>query len=789
MALEDNDISTQLAQTTPYAPTAQDADMAKSAATSDAAQQIVNASTSPRPLGQPDASGWRQGVDLKKDAEASKPNVPAPGSFGSHLSNALEDARNNADAAVLQQPGSWSKLMVGATMDALVKHGQPGNPGGKFTPTGVDSTTPTAPPPVQRVPFGQPVMNRLADLAGPGRGAAGYFQAANQRQAQEQKDRVLMATSNAQMLHQQALTHKLGSDAINEDIKNGNISVKELIESVPGAGANSAGSEDFKGKTSDELTQMIRKGQFDPSVQTAFPTGKIVTGKDANGLPIERTTYSVITPAKHVKVTPAIAAKLNEASGSKDYPVTDNPDERMDMSGVDLNHLIQKADNALATKRAFKLAEDKATVESIKAQTSRDALNIWNNTEVMKAMAANTVATKDGKPDPSAVIRTLDYFQTHLDAMKKTGIPNFINAYIEAAGGEPRIKTLTEEYRKSQAKAQLTNSEMMAEAMADPRKMENNTDAYDAVIKSIIEAPPGSPNVSDQDRKNAADLSGVLHDIRKNEIDLAKAKAEGKTEAAQGYQGNPDAKTPEEFLASLKPGEQSMVKMMREGRLAMSRIDFALAKKSGLFEAVERAYPGEFDSSKIGSYKDAYVSFTSGKDATTLDHGAKALTHLARLKEINDANPIDVHNWAAEASKQYNTTLNIAVGELMQFYHEPATNETVKAKKDVLSGMLYRGAAISEQGKAMTAVFNSLKNKWKNASPSKVYEAQMPDISLEAKKNLAYLDSDYKAAHPELAAQQKAQYQGKIGVAAGGKTHYFNTQAEADSFKKLAGIQ
>src|ERR1700731_2412153 len=98
MAFEDNDVLTQLSQAPPSAASSQDADAAKAASDANGAQKLVDAATAaPRPLGQPDASGFRSGADVAKDAAASRPNAPAPGSFADHLSNALLDARKNAD--------------------------------------------------------------------------------------------------------------------------------------------------------------------------------------------------------------------------------------------------------------------------------------------------------------------------------------------------------------------------------------------------------------------------------------------------------------------------------------------------------------------------------------------------------------------------------------------------------------------------------------------------------------------------------------------------------------------
>ena len=140
MAMNDSEITQLLTEAPPAAPAQADTDTAKTSSASDAAQKLVDVTSSPaaRPLSQPNAAGWRQPVDVAKDAAISRPNAPSPGSFADHLSNALAKAREGADAEMLSQPGAWSKLMIGSTMDALTNMRNPVKPG---TPT-ISGTSP-----------------------------------------------------------------------------------------------------------------------------------------------------------------------------------------------------------------------------------------------------------------------------------------------------------------------------------------------------------------------------------------------------------------------------------------------------------------------------------------------------------------------------------------------------------------------------------------------------------------------------------------------------------------------
>src|SRR6266704_4177144 len=86
MAMNDSEITQLLTEAPPAAPAQADTDTAKTSSASDAAQKLVDVTSSPaaRPLSQPNAAGWRQPVDVAKDAAISRPNAPSPGSFADH---------------------------------------------------------------------------------------------------------------------------------------------------------------------------------------------------------------------------------------------------------------------------------------------------------------------------------------------------------------------------------------------------------------------------------------------------------------------------------------------------------------------------------------------------------------------------------------------------------------------------------------------------------------------------------------------------------------------------------
>jgi len=74
---------------------------------------------------------------------------------------------------------------------------------------------------------------------------------------------------------------------------------------------------------------------------------------------------------------------------------------------------------------------------------------------------------------------------------------------------------------------------------------------------------------------------------------------------------------------------------------------------------------------------------------------------------------------------------------------------------------------------------DAYEQEWKNAAPSKAYQAPMPGISPQAKAARARLDPNY--AGPAASSFQV--------TAPDGSVHTFKDQQGVDKFKQLAGIK
>jgi hypothetical protein len=211
--------------------------------------------------------------------------------------------------------------------------------------------------------------------------------------------------------------------------------------------------------------------------------------------------------------------------------------------------------------------------------------------------------------------------------------------------------------------------------------------------------------------------------------------------AATPYPGPMQGAAPT-TMPTLPPQAQALVDQIGQGKMALTRLDFLMARNPVILDAVAAQYP-DFDSSKVKAYTDAYRSFTSGTDSKQVNAGAVAMQHLKQLRDINDADPVGARTPGTKAYLAFHNLLDTVADELMTFYGEPKTNEAVSSKKGTLGSVFNRDAAIEEQANAMGVKIDELQQKWENAAPSPAYQAPMPGWSQKAKRARAALDPTY----------------------------------------------
>jgi hypothetical protein len=605
-------------------------------------------------------------------------SLQAKGSpFVKDLAKFTEGTAKAAPPGAMQQPGTWAKSLVGGALSAL---------GG--------------------------VASSLGDVAHandnyrPGQGGlsgiANVMAARNQRQAQQKAQLSKDDTEKALKAEAVARTVRLYYDMKNSDQKTKN----ELAASDAATIKANEESHD----TENNLSQS-QIDQFEKDNPQWFDNYKIaITGwkpsVDANGKP-------VIDPKSESQIYEPVYARQNlkaKDGVTTDYTLTKAMADDFTRAGTPMTEgqkvPISQFNAAWPKVQQFNLAEKaarEANEGELDEQNKSEVKGLLQDTHVSGAVTAG--------------------------ALPLVGVNQMLDNIAKAV---PQLQA-----RVQQLQAKNPNDLQIAQLQ---KNIQDKTDlqAKLARYKEIGVTDKQRDEYTKYQEKEQADAETAKQRAeteRHNRADEANKAAEvqmKKLNEKANFKGDPNAATPAEFMNSLDPDARAAVQLVGTGRAPLNRADYLLARNPDFLNAVAKAYP-DFDVSKVKSYQDAYKDFTSGKTADSLQHGSIAIGHLQRLKQINDENPIAVHNPATAAYKEYNNLLDTVAGELIAFYHEPSTNESRAAKKATLGGLVNRDAAIQEQAKAMAVKLDSFKTRWANAAPSAVYQAQMPDITPQAK--------------------------------------------------------
>lgn len=656
-----------------------------------------------------------------------------------------------------------------------------------------DATTPTQAP--QQPTTGQRFVSGLngalsdlgaavepLDTAGnrPGGALAGAARVAGAQQtrtANEQRDRIATATANAQMLHEQALIHKMGEDAIAPAIESGKQGLALMMT------AHVPGQKIADGVNSDQLNQMIEKGQIDPSYDTVFLTGRTVTGKDANGLPMFRSTYTVVKPGGPIQLDEKTADYLNSRLGTNYGGGHKNEKGEWESDGLVLpaailNQQWQRAQIVDANTAAANKAAYEAGITDRKIAVNSDASKLLQSDKLAQMTSHFSTPQKDGSQDPFADIKTFYALQRNPELIKEMGVDprTFRAAYAQAIYGEgneakweTHLEKYDEEFQKSQdrSKVAIGDDKFTVEHPTEALALTNNRIQAIADEKAQLIKQTTSPTASDNDKIIAQAKITELEDEAKAAVrtrDLAKqTMAEKNTEAGlkagaetqarlKAEEGDFDklgdsSLSGEAYLNSLPEGTRGVLKAIAEGREVRSarQLQDKNGNPSALAQALHRAYP-DFDIEKATKYGDLRKNFTTGRNAIDLDHGGTALMHLNELQLLNTW---DSRRPGSAAQKAYDNKLNTVVHELMNFYHMPATNDSVESLKSGMGGWVNRDAAILSQAQSMADRFNSIHQEWENGQPRPSYTPPMPGISIDAKKAMARLMPDFVKDHSD----------------------------------------
>jgi len=284
------------------------------------------------------------------------------------------------------------------------------------------------------------------------------------------------------------------------------------------------------------------------------------------------------------------------------------------------------------------------------------------------------------------------------------------------------------------------------------------------------------------------------NDLPKNEqeklergyrIEALKLDVASKQATADGKKPVPDPQgtSGEAYIAMLPPDMRQTVRDIGTGQIALSRYDYLIAKNPELMYAVANAYPGDFNTQRAAASIEEQKRFEGGGDVGKLINNIGAMAEHARTAyDIVSKNPgLSIGGQYTEAGKNYQGAVGALADEVASFLKGGGapTDQEQRFWQQYLEPTAFweRRPAIKEVVNRMMGKYHEFESQWEKALPNPKMLAinPMPGISNEAIANLRYVANDGKSTVSVKAPNNKV--------------YTFNTQEEADAFKKRAGIQ
>jgi hypothetical protein len=223
-----------------------------------------------------------------------------------------------------------------------------------------------------------------------------------------------------------------------------------------------------------------------------FLTGRTLTGKDANGMPLFRSTYTVVKPGGPVKLDQKDAEYLNERLGTNYGGGHKNAKGELVSDGQELpaaifNQQWQRAqvvdaNNAFADKAALANGEVRQ-----KLQQNTDAATIAHSDKLTQVLNDTAITPKPGMEegdDPYHMVRAYNVIKANKDLIREMGVDpaNFSDAFAQYAGGHEGAKAFWETYKQYQEERQKVLDKASALAV-DPKTVLEKPDEVAGLMK------------------------------------------------------------------------------------------------------------------------------------------------------------------------------------------------------------------------------------------------------------------------------------------------------------------
>jgi hypothetical protein len=479
-------------------------------------------------------------------------------------------------------------------------------------------------------------------------------------------------------------THQLALNVGKQDLDMNNAFVKSYEDTANMVEQN---PEMIKGDVpEDQVQEGLKTGKYNVTKDIFIPHGDPVavmdpqTGKqkEVNGVPVWGHNYYVVDA---------------KAKGQLTQEIQDMGYKIGKFRGPDGERINVPTESQYPMATIGRYATEYAQIQTAEEQIERHKEGVLGDKAGPRASMADSVAS-----DPSMMQAVKDYSR-----FIGAGAPDQVLGAMMSAG-------------KGQSAAKLMD--FMGVTPDDVRDAENQRlkEATEAktVAKPLTPEAKNEINAKIDLLKAEKETQGTIQS--KNREDVEKMKSET---------GKLDAET-DKLLAD-KQGEADLTDAIGTGHVSASRMDYIISRKPEILEKVLAKYP-DFDTAKAGQYGTTYKDFTSGPASKAINAGGTAFRHMNELRALNTvASRIP----GTKDYQRYENKVDTVADELAKFYGN-STIPGIEGYKKTLNATFNRDAAITEQGKSMGDKMDEYANTWKNAAPSKAYEAPMPGYSAVA---------------------------------------------------------
>ena len=598
--------------------------------------------------------------------------------------------------------------------------------------------------------------------------------ARNERLAQSQKDQVLLAKSQAEVVamhrnfYQQDAEHREkfheGNKAFfapyseTNDIENG-VSQDVLYKRMQD---DPKFTQEYLARATGEVPVVDGNGnekldQYkNPVMRPTYTVMKIAT-KDGSPAEITVDKQKAEDYAKYTGSTIPVGQKLtilqDNALSAKMVGVRDAASVLAKANGKPLDK--EQLDSLRTTLDDSEVQHALNSVPGDAIAGIKNALDDADKFHIPKAQAAIAAAQQAGDQNALAVAQ-----KGLQDALKvKADLQT-----VESLGFNDRA---TGDYTKKHGDLSTSISEM--EKSLTSIKSDEEAAAISSQAKGLLTSPALTQEQRTRLQQLGQRASDAEASMRSSKAATVAATEKAKEAVGKGEMAGDTSLQGQPYLDSIDDiGLRNALTAVAEGREIKSPRQ--LQDKQGnltiFAKQLHQAFP-DIDIAKASAYQKNVQEWTSDKTGTAggkLDNGATALKHLKELDALFKANP----NWTkmpqSEAYVRYNNLKDTLADELMKFYGAPSTTEVIDAYKSTIASFFNREAAISEQAKAMAEKFGSMEQTWNNISPRPSFHPPMPKIDNDAKAALQYFDPAWVTAHPQFQVNYNPAAQATGGV-------------------------